>query len=145
LTKSHCGSRCANCGLRQYKMSLPAFTKECQKTTGRWKKRSEGLETVTSYVPLEKVAKVVWLMRHPLENIVARYHLERRNWERKAKKDSTAANILSHFHKNSTGFRNWCTYLDETFESDPSSESLLPADVSWSLWSRIPCRGEFYK
>lgn len=149
LTKSHCGSRCANCGLPKYKTSLRQFTRDCQKTTGHWKRQSSGrgLELVTSYVPLHRVAKVVWLMRHPLENIVARYHLERRNWERKAGKDPEAAQLLQHLHKNVTGFRNWCRYLDTTFEEeDPSSTaSLLPPDVSWSLWSSIPCRGEFYK
>ena len=147
LTKSHCGSRCANCGFTQYKTPLSKFIMECQKTTGYWKRAESGQkELVTSYVPLEKVAKVIWLMRHPLENIVSRYHLERRNWMKKAQKDPSAEVIAQQFYTNATGFRNWCRYLDETFDADGSAtmdKTMLP--VSWSLWSRVPCRGEFFK
>lgn len=144
LTKTHCGSRCANCGLDTYQTTLERFTRDCQKTTGRWPRPDGSLELVTSYVPLSMVAKLVWLMRNPMENVVSRYHLERRNWLRKAAKDASLTPLVEQFHPNATGFQNWCRYLDATYESDASLASRL-WPVDWELWSSVPCRGEFYR
>jgi hypothetical protein len=161
LTKTHCGSRCVNCGPETYRTSLPAFVQDCQRTTaytttapasGSSSSKSS-VNLLTNWVPLTRVAKVLWLMRHPLENIVARYHLERRNWLRKAAaKDPVARRMAPFLYNNATGFQHWCRYLDETFDAvpfvaDPEEHEsnnhmgVLP----WSLWSRTPCRGEFYR
>lgn len=140
MTKAHCGSRCVNCPSKEYKTTLEQFTLDCMKSTARLQ---DTFQVHTSYVPLEKVAKVIWLMRHPLENIVSRFHLEIRNWAKKAKKDKSAAELQQHFYKNETGFRNWCNYLDETFDSEHALES--EPHVPSSLWSQTPCRHEFYK
>jgi hypothetical protein len=146
LTKTHCGSRCANCGPDQYRSSLPAFVQACQRTTGYTAPGS----LQSHWVPLSRVAKVLWLMRHPLENIVARYHLERRNWLRKAAKgESLARRVAPLLYNNATGFQHWCSYLDQTFDAVPfvkdDDKDVVDGVLPWSLWSRTPCRGEFYR
>lgn len=151
LTKNHCGGRCSKCDWKRYHVSLDEFIDACQKIPHWWKgsdKDGGSLQKMeATRMSLEKVAKVFWLMRHPMENIVSRYHLELHRWQR----NETDPDIPRVFHKHflgankTVGFRAWCSYLDKKFDTNNRNwlESKLP--VQWSLWERVPCRGEFFK
>ena len=83
------------------------------------------------------VTKAIHLYRHPLDNIVARFHLEYN--EMSAAGDME---FVRHFPKNATGFRRWCRRSDE--REDLFTTKYVDADLKSAL-RKIPCFNEFFK
>jgi hypothetical protein len=142
LTKTHCSGRCVHCGASQYVVkNASEFSRGCLRTSGR----VNGTR-FESYMDPARLARVVHLIRNPLHNVVARYHLDRRHL---VEKDPRLVGLYPY---NATGFQRWCRELDEQYEaeekgillagSSPSGESSSPLR---RLLRQVPCRGEFYK
>jgi len=83
------------------------------------------------------VKKAIHVFRHPLDNIVARFHLQYN--EMAAAKDE---DFVRYYPKNATGFRRWCRRSDE--KEDLFETKYIDVDLKSAL-KKIPCFNEFFK
>lgn len=77
------------------------------------KKYEKTLE-VTHYDAASLVTKAIHLLRNPLDNIVARFHLARKRSRKKGESDFEE--FTSKYSNDREGFREWCRHLDEKEE-----------------------------
>jgi hypothetical protein len=92
-----------------------------------------------SHLQTKRVARLVHLIRNPLHNIVARYHLERRHFVLKNH------SLAVEFPNDSVGFQKWCRILDETY-SEEEHDYFRKADPKLlKLYDKVPCHAEFFK
>jgi hypothetical protein len=157
ITKTHCGGRCVKCPLAEYVANATTFLAACLRSTAKTGKHSKMHVEERMYAP-KRVHKLIRLIRNPFDNVVARFHLERRHYiEKNSKKYSKL------FPNNATGFRHWCRLLDTTYDADVfnatadswfhdhhASSSATPhaSGLSWNvlqLMRDTPCHAEFYK
>jgi len=134
ITKTHCGSRCSNCGPDEYIESPEEFLRRCTLGHARLTPAKERRKYDVEY-PSERVHKAIHLIRNPMHNIIARYHLEHRH---KGYKNDTA---WQNDHSNDAeGLHKWCEAFDNTYLQENiqfyGSETNIP---------KAPCHGEFYK
>ena len=128
LTKTHCGSRCVHCGPDGYLETPRTFQRSCQ--SGRrhfnatWSKEAIYQSNI--------VSQAVHLIRNPMDNVVARFHLSRRHAGDKA------------FDNNATGFQAWCSKMDTSYELYESHTPWLDPPLL-QLWKGVPCHAEFFK
>jgi hypothetical protein len=138
LTKTHCTGYCSLCGPWKLLFETPrSFQRGCLSGTRAVLHKNGTLEAFDVMYSPTLVKKAIHIFRHPLDNIVARFHLEYN--EMKA-----AGNVeyTSHFPKNATGFRRWCKRSDRVrklLESKYVDEDLKRKLV------RVPCLNEFHK
>lgn len=128
LTKTHCGSRCMNCGPDEYVETPEVFLKRCASGHARRP------DFVNVDYPPERVVKAIHLIRNPFHNLIARYHLEHRH---KGYKNNT--NWLEHHKNDEEGLQKHCADLDGRYRKQ--DETFFGKD-------KVPnaiCRGEFYK
>ena len=154
LTKTHCGSRCINCGPDDYIESSKVFLTRCASGSARVPPNRRRIEV--EYPP-ERVHKAIHLIRNPFHNIIARFHLDRKHYVRSNKTD-----WLNDHPNDATGFQTWCKGLDDEYETQDknhfaelSSSGGGTADgvdsgdsTTTSSTNPIldaPCHGEFYK
>ena len=83
------------------------------------------------------VKRAIHIYRHPLDNIVARFHLE---FNIKKARGDTEYTAL--FPKNSTGFSRWCS-LDNSHKEVIDSPHV--DDTLRSAMKTIPCSNEFFR
>jgi hypothetical protein len=83
------------------------------------------------------VKKAIHIFRHPLDNIVARFHLEYNEM-----KDAGAHEFVQKFPKNATGFERWCQRSDKNRVLLESK--YLDDDIKRTL-VKVPCHNEFFK
>lgn len=126
LTKTHCGSRCVRCAPDGYLETQRTFQRECL-TGRRHYNESSNVEGMYSF---NMVHKAVHLIRNPLDNIVARFHLSIRH-------DTDLAN-------NATGFQTWCARLDAQYIPYETHTPWLDERLL-ELWKDVPCHAEFFK
>ena len=137
LTKTHCGGRCVRCGAPQFVTNVTTFLDACARTTARLGKNTRTTtEAQQNRLSVQRVQKVVHLIRNPFTNIVARFHLESRNLLRREQRTG------QWLPKNATGLRNFCQILDEFY--GPQEVGVLSESIR-SLMQDVPCRAEFYK
>lgn len=154
--------RCVKCGPEEYLLNETHFLDECRRGSGLLPERrrkmedtdvsnlSDGFEEV--HYDADLVKKAIHLMRSPFDNIVSRFHLERKHW---LKRDKTTE--LKRYTNDARGFHVWCKDLNTdfgpTFKSGvkmPMVTSMndpdlsIPRDVI-ELMQGLPCHGEFYK
>jgi hypothetical protein len=137
LTKTHCGARCIKCPASEYLVrSTRQFISGCQKTSYRREKKMIYTE---EGAPMSSIRRMVHLIRNPFHNVVARFHLERKNM---ISKDASWEDVFPY---NSTGFHNYCHYLDTEFGYE--DETLLPSTLYKKYYrnAAIPCHAEFFK
>lgn len=134
MTKTHCGSRCVNCGPKEYTETLDSYIDACRKSSGRMP--PDHRLQLFSY-PVERVAKVIHLFRNPIHNMVARFHLEIKNYIKRDKKD-----WLERHPNNATGFRRWCKELDQNYNSE---EREIFERAMYDRLQMTPCHGEIFK
>jgi hypothetical protein len=137
LTKTHCGGRCIKCPASEYLVKTTRqFIAGCQKSSYRKHKQ---MVTTETGVPMSAIKRLVHLIRNPFHNVVARFHLERKNL---ISKNSSFEELFPH---NSTGFHNWCHYLDTVYGYE--DEKLLPSTLYDQYYRnpKIPCHAEFFK
>lgn len=144
LTKTHCLGYCSaeTCGsdamtqtvknvltVRSFKMGCLLGTRAVETKEGLVK------ELVTYNQTLVK--KAIHIFRHPLDNIVARFHL-------KYNVNAKAGNVeyTTKFPKNAIGFRRWCAVEDKSRALIESP--FIDAKLRKAM-EKIPCFNEFYR
>jgi hypothetical protein len=132
ITKTHCGSRCINCGPDQYIETPFMFLRRCCQGHARLTPSKQRRKYDVEYPP-ERVQKAIHLIRNPLHNIIARYHLEHRH---KGYKNHT--NWLDDHANDAEGLHKWCKDMDKTYAEEDKEyfQDAVP---------KAPCHGEFYK
>jgi hypothetical protein len=137
LTKTHCAGRCVHCGPDEYVVDTAAFLEGCTRTSARTREKAGfQIRRVEDTHAVERVVKMVHLIRNPMHNVVARFHLERRH---AIKLDPKKAKRLTNDAK---GFSTWCRELDEDHAAT-EPDFFTPEQLA--IYRQAPCRGEFYK
>lgn len=146
LTKTHCTGFCAgtNCDPEKIIHTPRSFMMGC--LTGKQaivaSSSSNGnitLRLVESRYDRSLVYKAIHLFRHPLDNAVARFHLD---YDRENKSGNTK--YTTQFPRNATGFQRWC-------EQDDDNKALLKSRVvdqnlkNLLMNNHMPCFNEFYR
>lgn len=126
---------CIRCSPNRYVLDKKAFDKACR--TGN--KIVDGNYSDAGTVVEIEPKKAVHVFRNVFDNVVARLHMQRKNWESHGDKD----NHLSRFESNMEGFRRWCQYIDSSTKKD--LESTLLDDETKRLYNLVPCRAEFFR
>lgn len=135
LTKTHCGGRCVHCGPDEYLTSTTEFLDACARTSARVQSSHRRIEGRMSP---RRVSRMVHLIRNPMHNTVARFHLERRHLVEK----DAAFTVQDAIPNNATGFSKWCRQLDDEYAA---AEAVMFDAETLLLLQAVPCRGEFFK
>jgi Sulfotransferase domain len=92
-------------------------------------------ESVFSTYPPDHLAKAVHLIRDPFDNVVSRFHLQRRRQipGREAK-----------FEKTREGFRSYCKSIDNAHKANESSVVFL-SDNLLEIMGAVPCHEDFFR
>lgn len=138
LTKTHCKGFCTGkyCGPEKSILTVRSFMVGCLSGT-RAIESSKGLEKIDVTYKPNLVKKAIHIFRHPLDNIVARFHLEYN--VQKARGNRKYALM---FPKNSTGFRRWCAAEDQN--RGLLHSPLLDRHLRHQL-AKIPCFADFFR
>lgn len=131
ITKTHCGSRCLNCGPADYVETPAFFLKRCASGHARVPPKRRRMDV---QYPPERVAKAIHLIRNPFHNIIARYHLEHRHKGYKDKQE-----WLDDHPNDMAGLQKYCADLDEQYREE--DETYFGKDKV----PLAPCHGEFFK
>jgi hypothetical protein len=136
LVKTHCGSRCIKCGPVEYVQTVEEFVDDCRRASARVGPSTKKLK-LDYYYPTDRVHKVIHLVRHPIHNMVARFHLDSKNYNYKGRDKWLEA------HPNDqTGFRKWCSEMDARYQGEDSvvfSRTFLP------VLKTTPCHAEIFR
>jgi hypothetical protein len=137
LTKTHCGGFCSDCKPNNYLESSRSFQIMCQ--TGKRGRLDESGRLVTDFVTYDttNLGKAIHILRHPLDNVVARFHLIQK---REASLNHT--DFTTKYPYNSTGFNAWCAAQDKTHDL---SKLRWVDDALAEKLSAVPCRQEFFR
>ncbi len=138
LTKTHCGGFCSDCNPKNYIESSRSFQIMCQSgKRGIITDSGPTTELVTYDSSIPK--KAIHILRHPLDNVVARFHLiQKREAERKNK-------AFTHkFPYNGTGFINWCDEQDKGYDLSQPQYRWID-EALWDKLAAVPCRQEFFR
>jgi hypothetical protein len=138
LTKTHCKGFCSGsvCGVDRTFHTSRSFMIGCL-TGNQGVLSSRGLRLTDKTYDQSLVKKAIHIFRHPLDNIVARFHLEYNE-----KNDAGNVKYTSTFPKTVMGFRRWC-YLDD--QNRGLIRSRFIDRRLRNLMLRIPCFNEFYR
>lgn len=92
--------------------------------------------------PKEYVHRAVHLIRHPFDNIVARFHLDYNRQVHVQKNESYG----TLFPNNQTGFRRWCSHYDKKFikEIKTTHPRWIDKELEVSMYG-MPCKSEFLR
>ena len=137
LVKSHCAGYCSTCSPVEQQTSEKAFRNGCVKTFD--------LKDQVARFDIDKVSKIVHMVRNPFDNIVARYHLDMHLRQK--------YNETSEYDTNTPeGFVQSCAaFVDSWWNEDGRSEGLqlLPDKVqeAFEIWqaAKVPCFSDFYR
>ena len=133
MTKTHCGSRCSNCGPDEYIEIAEEFLKRCASGHGEYTPGNKRRRYDTNY-PTDRVHRAIHLYRNPMHNIIARYHLVHRHqgYKNRTQWQDDHTNDAKGLHKYCENFRKDYRAQDEAF----FGKQKIP---------KAPCFGEFYK
>ena len=123
LTKTHCGGYSLD---SQWAISKQKFIRRCLTYSG-----GKGNSARGEY-RLERVKKVVHLIRDPFDNIVSRFHNDYEN--------SMATNEMHRYERSSTGFRDYCRDRVDVITLKGIKDS--PA---LDLLREVPCHTDFLR
>ena len=142
LTKTHCGGFCSYCPPDKYIETPRSFQYSCQSGTRAFENHDGDIKKVPSTYDGKLVKKAIHLFRHPLDNIVARFHLDYRRQQKSGENGGNMTHWPELFPKNSTGFHQWCNFMD----SDGGLLNLhwIDQDLRDAL-DGVPCKAEFYR
>jgi hypothetical protein len=135
LTKTHCGGRCADCGPKSYLETKESFVDMCGK--GAHVSISNMAKVHVKYDPT-LAQRAIHLVRNPFNNIVSNFHLERHTKAKKGKGD-----WLKRYPNNSSGFRKWCSDIDQKYAKEEASVRLIPDSII-HMFDGLPCHKAFY-
>jgi hypothetical protein len=129
LTKTHCGGKCVHCPPKMYIESPYSFRREC--LTAR--KIINSTTIRTQVYPTTHVQKAIHLFRDPVNNVVSRFHHERRSGRSAVAYPATRE-----------GFRDYCKNLDGSFETSEVKSTLWDKELR-NAFENVPCRAEFVR
>lgn len=138
LTKTHCKGFCSgrSCGPHKTVHTVRSFMTGCL-TGSRAIETDDGLEKIhVTYKP-ERVKKAIHIFRHPLDNIVARFHLEFAVQGSRGNTDFT-----KFFPRNATGFQRWCALED--LNKDLLASRFVDSTLRDKMRESM-CFNEFYR
>ncbi|GKY94055.1 hypothetical protein MPSEU_000372100 [Mayamaea pseudoterrestris] len=138
LTKTHCKGFCSGrvCGADKTIQTVRSFAIGCLSGT-RAIETNRGLEKVEITYDAKLVGKAIHIFRHPLDNIVARFHLE---YNVQRARGNTA--FTDAFTKDENGFKRWCR-LEDTNRS-LLAHRLIDKRLR-QVMAAIPCFNDFYR
>jgi hypothetical protein len=137
LTKTHCGGFCSDCPPQWYIETPRSFQTQCQ-TGRRAIKTDRGFRTKLVTYNASLVKKAIHVIRHPLDNIVARFHLMYKRFEEE-KPDPA---WLAKYPYNSIGFNKWCADQDKMFHL---SQYRWVDQTLADTFASVPCHQEFFR
>lgn len=138
LTKTHCKGFCSgqHCGPSQMIHTVRSFMMGCLSGT-KAVATDRGLAKVKTTYGAHLVSKAIHIFRHPLDNIVARFHLDYN-----VQKAAGNVKFTQVYPKNAIGFWRWCA-------NDDQNRGLLSSRfIDHSLrraLEKVPCFNEFYR
>ena len=154
LTKTHCGGRCASCPPSKYLETSASFLRMCLTGSRKVQKKSKRKEAKVeaaaehyekqyhTYHP-SLVAKAIHLVRNPFDNLVSRFHHERKEHRKRGD-----AQWTSRYANDAAGFRQWCADEDARHASEERAADWrahgLPAATA-RRFEGVPCHGEFLR
>ena len=130
LTKTHCGLRCEACPPQNYVETTFSFRRSCL-SGGRINSKAQK-ELVT--YPSSRVVKAIHLIRDPFDNVVSRFHLERRK--------TVATQTL--FPSSKEGFLRFCQDMNAAHASDEYRAPFLHESIL-TILRNVPCRADFIR
>lgn len=138
LTKTHCKGFCSGsfCGAEKTFHTTRSFMMGCL-TGNQGIESSKGLRLTDKTYDKSLVKKAIHIFRHPLDNVVARFHLEYN--EKRMAGDTRYTTI---FPKDIQGFRRWCALDDR---NRGLVQSRFVDNRLRGLMLQIPCFNEFYR
>lgn len=132
LTKTHCGGYCIWCSPDGYTEHGSAFIESCAR--GFKVNDPLTLQGETVVYDHARVYKAVHVIRDPLDNMVARFHYQRRFLDAEGEKA---------YPKSAEGFRSWCNKLNDRDENYRRSWPDHP--IFTKIDPDIPCRSELFR
>ncbi|CAB9501838.1 expressed unknown protein [Seminavis robusta] len=141
LTKTHCGGFCSYCPPFKYVETPRSFQMSCQTGTKAYPSKEGELKKKVVTYDSHLVKKAIHVFRHPLDNVVARFHLDHRR-QLRGGNSKKSLSWPTTFPRNSTGFQRWCHFMDSTSD-------LL--DLHWvdqrmrDALDGVPCKAEFFR
>ncbi len=149
LTKTHCGGRCVHCGPDRYLENYRSFQQACLRGDG--KNRSDRITVTPPPYAASLVTRAVHLIRHPMDNIVSRFHLDRLQQQQQEQfvsvqpNQSTQSTATSFkYPNNRTGFQQWCRDMDQQYRSMELHFRWIDDRVR-NAFRQVPCHAEFFK
>jgi hypothetical protein len=137
LTKTHCGGRCTECSPNTYTETVHSFERMCRYGS----KLVDGEKVQVVYN--DSVQRAVHLIRSPFDNLVARYHLQRKAYAKS--NDERFKDLLDNYLTDSKeGLAKWCQYLDKLRVKDELNSHFLDPELL-DEEARVPCHAEFYR
>ena len=138
LTKTHCGSRCNDCGPVYYLRDFKDFLELCSTGSKLEQSPNNGQEeTITVAYNTTRVKKAVHLIRNPFDNVVARFHLERHGMIK-----SNDTDRLAQYPNSRDGFRTFCFAMNDRWNDDVE-RFWLKDEIG--MMRDIPCRDDFFR
>jgi hypothetical protein len=136
LTKTHCGgnSFCKDCESHIY--NSHTFLKKCLEGVVVAGNATSGFKNYDCQYSKDKIARAVHLIRDPFDNVVARFHHERKSLARRNIVD------IATYPNTREGFRDFCDNLGKIEIKNKIIRRLFFEDV---LDLDIPCKADFYR
>ena len=133
IAKTHCGGRCVDCPPSRYLESIGTFKLECLIGKRRVNVGNQTFENQDTSYPMDRVAKVIHLIRDPFSNIVSRFHME-------IKGGRSGEGLTS----SKDDFRQFCSDLNRKYEDDELRSVFMDIQVFQKL-QNVPCRADFLR
>lgn len=118
----------------KYSESTYSFRRQCLKT--KWVELDENGTVTRKFADYsaDRVKRAIHLIRDPFDNVVSRFHLERKLPGRKA----------AEFSKSREGFRSYCSQIDGIHIANENRVTFLD-EVTLSLIRKVPCHADFLR
>lgn len=132
LTKTHCGTRCIQCGPMKYVETTFSFRKRC--LSGRRMTVRDGVQVGEEVAyPSTRVKKTIHIIRNPFDNVVSRFHLELHD----GKSGQT-------FPRTRDGFREFCREMNDAHPGQENQVHFLDPEIL-DILKNVPCRADFIR
>ena len=123
------------CPPEKYAESTYSFRRNCFKT--KWVNVNETTGTservFSTYEP-DRLTKAIHLIRDPFDNIVSRYHLERK----------LPGRLAAQYPKSRDGFREYCKAIDNLHKANEKRILFLDEDII-EIMKVVPCHADFFR
>lgn len=136
LTKTHCGGFCKDDGCQIIHSPRSFLTSCLLNSQAVVNPAGDGLVKLHHKYNRALVAKAIHMVRHPLDNIVARFHLVHN-----IEKDTA---FLQRYPKNRTGFRRWCREQVDQRDALRYNHNYVDHRLR-DMLRTIPCSTDFFQ